>query len=163
MLLSEIARITNGRIITKDAVNHMGERSFRTYEAWKRACKEINPSVQFEGDKDICQAKPGIGEWDGAEGIIYNTKDSKDSALSSLVDLAKGIGKSLMEPTEKAAAGDTKDSIDIANMVPGWYTVDNKGYPTDGPFSKSQCEEIADDENVDYSYFDEGKIKKLRK
>lgn len=64
------------KIGMKDATNYNGERSFQTFEAWKRACKQINPSVVFEGDKDICQAKPGIGEWDGNEGIIY-TKDSK--------------------------------------------------------------------------------------
>jgi len=89
----------------------MGERSFQTYEAWKRACKEINPSVQFEGDKDICQAKPGIGEWDGATGVIYG--GTEDGALS---DLFKGVIDPLLEPTEKAAAGDTKDE-DPGNMI----------------------------------------------
>ena len=81
---------------TKDATNHMGERSFQTYEAWKKACKAINPNVQFEGGKDICQAKPGIGEWDGAEGIIY----TKDAAPGNMVlahkyriDLKEGVGK----------------------------------------------------------------------
>ena len=68
---------------TKDATNYMGERTFQTYEAWKRACKQIDPNVKFDGDKDICQAKPGIGEWDGERGIIYNTKDrkTKDEAI----------------------------------------------------------------------------------
>jgi hypothetical protein len=60
---------------TKDSVNYLGEKEYSTYEAWRTACKKINPSVQFEGDKDICQAKPNIGEWDGSKGIIY-TKDS---------------------------------------------------------------------------------------
>ena len=78
MLLHEIKEIRDGRCITLDAVNHMGERSFQTYEAWRKACKQINSSVQFEGDKDICQAKPGIGEWDGAEGIIYTKDATKD-------------------------------------------------------------------------------------
>lgn len=71
------------KIGTKDATNYNRERSFQTFEAWKRACKQINPSVVFEGDKDICQAKPGIGEWDGNEGIIYTT-DSKIKVKDSI-------------------------------------------------------------------------------
>lgn len=67
---------------TKDATNWMGDRSFRTYEAWKRACKQIDPNVKFDGDKDICQAG-NIGEWDGNEGIIY-TKDSKTKDAGTL-------------------------------------------------------------------------------
>ena len=65
------------RRLSQDAVNSNGEREFQTYEAWRRACRLINNNVQFEGDKDICQAKPGIGEWDGARGIVYaGTKDA---------------------------------------------------------------------------------------
>lgn len=60
----------------KDATNYNGERVFQTYEAWKRACRQIDPNVKFDGDIDICQAGK-IGEWDGDKGVIYNTKDSK--------------------------------------------------------------------------------------
>ena len=67
---------------SKDGTNHLGERTFQTYNAWRASCKAINPNVQFEGDKDMCQAKPGIGEWDGNEGIIY-TKDVKDESLTT--------------------------------------------------------------------------------
>jgi hypothetical protein len=60
----------------RDATNHIGEKEYQTYAAWKAACRKENPGVQFEGDIDICQAKPGIGEWDGNKGIIY-TKDAE--------------------------------------------------------------------------------------
>jgi hypothetical protein len=73
-------------IRTKDALQ--GERTFRTYEAWKRACKEIEPNVKFDGDKDICQAGK-IGEWDGAEGVIYKTKDTADSNSFKEGDIVK--------------------------------------------------------------------------
>lgn len=56
---------------SQDATNYMGEKEYRTYEGWKAACRAMNANVQFEGDKEICNAKPGIGEWDGEKGIIY--------------------------------------------------------------------------------------------
>lgn len=63
----------------KDAVNHLGEKEYNTYAAWRAACKAANPSVVFEGDKDICNAKPGVGEWDGNTGVVYNkTKDAPE-------------------------------------------------------------------------------------
>jgi len=55
-------------------VNHMGEREFQTYAAWKRAVKAINPNAEFYGDKDIGGAK-NIGEWDGATGVIFSDAD----------------------------------------------------------------------------------------
>lgn len=48
-----------------------GDRVYKTYAGWKRAVKAIDPKAQFYGDKDIGGAF-GIGEWDGAEGIIYS-------------------------------------------------------------------------------------------
>ena len=60
--------------------NNLGEKEYRTYAGWKRACKEIAPNVRFEGDKDICNALPGIGEWDGEKGCLYNTEIKKNPA-----------------------------------------------------------------------------------
>lgn len=62
---------------SKDATSHAGEKTYQTYAAWKAACKTINASVQFEGDQEICEAKPGIGQWDGNSGVIY-TKDAEE-------------------------------------------------------------------------------------
>ena len=74
-----------------DSVNHLGEKEYQTYAAWRAACKQANPNVQFEGDKDICQAKPGVGEWGGDKGVIY-TKDSDESSESiSPEEFLKGI------------------------------------------------------------------------
>lgn len=66
-------------------------KKYQTWAGWKRAAKEAGASL-FEGDKDIAQAfgvvdssrpakeHPGdysnlfsVGEWDGAEGIIYES------------------------------------------------------------------------------------------
>ena len=84
MLASDVKEIkdgryiaTDGKVATKDLKNHLGERSFSTYEAWRRACKAIDPNVKFDGDKDICQAG-NIGEWDGASGSIYTKDGGKD-------------------------------------------------------------------------------------
>ena len=59
----------------KDDVNYLGEKVFHTYESWKVACKRVNPNVVFEGNRDICEAKPGVGQWDGVTGVIYKTDD----------------------------------------------------------------------------------------
>lgn len=109
----------------KDALP--GERTFRTYEAWRKACKEINLNVQFEGDKDICQAKPGIGEWDGAEGVIY-TKDADPSYKEKRLALEKEL-KDAQDKGDTAKAkeiqnqineiiktGDSKDELDGATL-----------------------------------------------
>ena len=56
---------------TEDATNHMGETEYSSYERWKQACRAANPSVRFEGSKDICNALPGVGEWDGVVGVVY--------------------------------------------------------------------------------------------
>ena len=98
-LQKQIEDMRNGEMSTKvkDATNYNGEKVFQTYEAWKRACKQIDPNVKFEGDRDICQAGK-VGEWDGDKGIIYNTKDSdqdfytvKDSKPTAKDKLLKGL------------------------------------------------------------------------
>lgn len=81
-LKKKIDEMTSMRIRdskSRDATNWMGERSFRTYEAWRAAVKNIDPNVKIEGDRDIAQAG-NIGEWDGSEGIIYG----KDSITGSI-------------------------------------------------------------------------------
>ena len=58
-------------------VNHLGEREFRNFNAWRRAIKAQYPDATFEGDIDIAQAfgnGRGIGEWDGVRGVIYNAR-----------------------------------------------------------------------------------------
>ena len=112
----------------KDArgnTSHIGERQFDTYEAWKRAVKQIDPNVRFDGDKDICQGG-NIGEWDGAHGIIYS-KDTKDIKINETPDsefdakeLALGI-KTEMEHTD-----DKEEAKSIARdhllEIPDYYT-----------------------------------------
>lgn len=64
-------------IVTRD------ERTFQTYEAWRRAVKAIDPNARIEGDKDIADAA-GIGEWDGARGIIYDTAKAKNRDAATI-------------------------------------------------------------------------------
>jgi hypothetical protein len=52
----------------------------KTYSGWRRATKQKHGNVEFEGDKDICQAfvvkngkRVGVGEWDGAVGEVYES------------------------------------------------------------------------------------------
>ena len=58
--------------------NHLDERTYQDYGAWRRACKAVDPNVVFEGDRDICQAL-GVGEWDGYEGSVYNDASRGDA------------------------------------------------------------------------------------
>lgn len=51
------------------------EKTYRTYAAWRRAILARWPNATFDGDADICSAfcrTIGIGEWDGAIGVIYS-------------------------------------------------------------------------------------------
>lgn len=59
------------------------EREFKTYKAWKRAVKQLDPKAKFTGDEDIDGAfKKGVfdAEWDGAEGhiIMMDSVPSKE-------------------------------------------------------------------------------------
>lgn len=62
-----------------EAKNHMGETEYNTYSGWRAACKRAGAD-EFEGDRDICQAKKGgkgVGEWDGASGSVYDDAHKK--------------------------------------------------------------------------------------
>ena len=52
----------------------MAEKEYQTFTGWKRAVKNIDPSAAFYGNKDIGGAH-GIGEWDGAVGIIFSPEN----------------------------------------------------------------------------------------
>jgi len=77
-----------------EAKNHLGEPEQTTFAGWKRACKQLDPKVWFEGDKDICEAFVGpnpykrgetksIGQWDGDKGSIYKDKVTEAVDLGS--------------------------------------------------------------------------------
>lgn len=75
-----------------DAVNHLGEREYQTYAAWRAAAKAAG-ATSFEGDKDIAHAKgPNghVGEWGGDVGVIYKTRDTKD-AFWNLSDVKQAV------------------------------------------------------------------------
>jgi hypothetical protein len=61
-----------------ESVNHMGDTEYKSYAAWKAACKKMDPEHTIEGDKDVAQAHgkngKGIGDWDGEMGLIYKKK-----------------------------------------------------------------------------------------
>jgi hypothetical protein len=62
-----------------EAKNHMGETEYTTYSGWKAACRKAG-ATEFDGDRDICQAKKdgkGVGEWDGAVGTVYDDAHKK--------------------------------------------------------------------------------------
>lgn len=98
----------------KNPLNHLGERTYYTYAGWKRACKELNPNVKFEGNKDICNALPGIGEWYGDTGSIYNVKETKKNPT-----VRKATGWTKAKPVKRAALG--KFYLSVQNMKNnGW-------------------------------------------
>lgn len=65
-----------------DASNHMGEKEYTNFNAWKTACRSANKAVRFEGDIDICNALPGVGEWDGEKGVVYAQRTGDGLPLS---------------------------------------------------------------------------------
>jgi len=70
-------RAAKGRppVTRRGQTNHLGEREYRTFAAWKKAVQNLFPGATYDGNKDIAHAAfygMGIGEWDGETGIIYN-------------------------------------------------------------------------------------------
>uniref|UniRef100_A0A6M3MBA5 Uncharacterized protein n=1 Tax=viral metagenome TaxID=1070528 RepID=A0A6M3MBA5_9ZZZZ len=120
-LLNEIARITGGRIFMKDSI------SYAEYSRQKKDAEGDLKEAQKNGDsKEISRLETLLKEIDAD----YNTKDS---VLSDLVGLAKKAGEALMEPTEKAAAGDTKDADTE------WFLEnEDTGKKVKGPFATEQ-------------------------
>lgn len=61
-----------------------GEKKFNTYAAWLRAVKAAG-ATKIDGNKDIATALnaqgKGVGEWDGAEGVIYAVKEAEDDSM----------------------------------------------------------------------------------
>ena len=58
-----------------EAKNHLGEKEYQTYSAWRAACKAAGAD-RFEGDKETASAfkgKIGIGEWGGDKGSVYKS------------------------------------------------------------------------------------------
>jgi hypothetical protein len=71
-----------------EAKNHMGEKTYASWDSWKKAIRKAYPEVWFDGDKDIANAMIGakpykqgsthqVGEWDGNEGCIHNLSEGK--------------------------------------------------------------------------------------
>lgn len=63
----------------REGLNHLGEREYQTYGAWRRACIAAG-ATRFEGGRDIANAfgadNSGIGEWGGDLGTVYQKKEA---------------------------------------------------------------------------------------
>jgi len=111
-ILSEIAgegEVKNDSIyggdlfdVNMDAVKKK-EREFKTYQAWKRAVKKLNPNAKFTGDKDIdgsfIKGKYDA-EWDGEVGYIVALDGVTADALTAFDELSKNITKEVFEKVE---------------------------------------------------------------
>jgi len=104
-LLSEIARITGGRIFTKDAAGVRVVPSNKGFFISNENHAVYNPETKKWVNASDDKAEFYFSSRAEAEKVA----ETVDSILTDLVGFAKKIGEELMEPTEKAAAGDTKD------------------------------------------------------
>jgi len=107
-LLSEIARITGGRIFIKDASGVKVVPSNKGFFISNENHDVYNPETKKWVSAPSDKAEFYFSSRAEAERVA----ETVDSVLSDLVGLAKKAGEALMEPTEKAAAGDTKDGDD---------------------------------------------------
>lgn len=87
-----------------ESKSHLGEREFHTYQAWKRACKQIKPDAKFTGDKDIDGCE--VGEWDGEKGVIYNKE-----SIMEYVTIRMSF-KEFMEEYEEEMLRRAKEYVD---------------------------------------------------
>jgi len=118
-------------------LNHLGEREYQTYSGWKAACRKAaeaaNGAVEFEGDRDICQAfivtgvlgtgeggRKGLGEWDGAVGSLYGQPVTKPVADRTTLGVDRW---SLRTEAGKATAivnrllDETRDEFRVGDQV----------------------------------------------
>jgi len=97
-----------------EAANHLGEKTYNSFASWKAACKKANPNVTFEGDKDICNAKPGVGEWDGETGCVY----TKKAVAEATKEIGPAKKKHIKYADWKKAASECHDDIRFIS-IPG--------------------------------------------
>ncbi len=89
--------------VSGDGTRHKRDREFKTYPAWKRAVKKLNPNAKFTGDKDIdgsfTKGKYDA-EWDGEVGYIVALDGVTADALTAFDELSKEITKEAFEKVE---------------------------------------------------------------
>jgi hypothetical protein len=124
-----------------EAKNHMGEVEYRSFSAWKSACKKINPEVWFDGNQDISNAFVGtrpyrrketrsIGEWDGETGAVFQDvpkaaapgKKEKSIEEGHLVENTEAV--ILKQIEAKLAAKGLQDFIHDGSSIESAYLTD---------------------------------------
>ena len=119
-----------------EAVNHLGDKEYTSFNSWKSACKKAG-AEWIDGDRDIANAMKGprpyvrgvthqIGEWDGEVGSVYsqvtetsdedwdeNPYDPDDPApmIGETEELDEISGKTLGSYIQKASA-DARSKFD---------------------------------------------------
>lgn len=110
--------------------NENGDQEFQTFRGWVRAVKLINLNAVINGDKDIASVA-GIGEWDGAKGIIFNPTLRAKFAEKAAATAAPLNLDPITEISKKTLASYVKKSADDLNdqaFSAGWeYGQDRKG------------------------------------
>lgn len=118
-----------------------------TFSGWKAAVKKKHGSdVEFEGDKDICQAfvnkdgkRKGVGEWDGDKGELheaavnatyYDNDAMPANAVDDMQQKAERTGQAERVGIEMKTPKDVMDSIDqrLAEIKDSIDRYDRKGY-----------------------------------
>ncbi len=109
----QLVQVPKGSV--SESANHLGDKEYSSYAAWKAACKKANAEVWFDGDKDIGQAMIGpkpyirgktkaIGEWDGEVGSVYSKKQVKETAYRLNELSPKTLGSYANKATDELAA-----------------------------------------------------------
>jgi hypothetical protein len=90
-----------------EAKDHLGDTEYNSWDAWKRACRKVCPTMTIVGDKDIGEAHDendkSIGQWDGVKGTVYEyakkPKTLKEAASKNMYQVK----------IESGSGGDWKD------------------------------------------------------
>lgn len=118
-----------------------------TFSGWKNAVKKKHGSdVEFEGDKDICQAfvkkdgkRMGVGEWDGDKGELYeaavnatyyDNEAMPANAVDDMQQKAERTGQAERVGIKMKTPKDVIEAIDarLAEIRDSIDRYDRKGY-----------------------------------
>jgi hypothetical protein len=142
-----------------------------TYQAWKKAVKEIDPKASFTGDKDIdsvFKKEEYDGEWDGEKGYItfsegYKSENSIEDLWAFIPPQAGMSWGTLLKLESTRSCQISVKENGVANNPCSKCTYSVRTPKTEELFKKHFNPKLKiTDEDIDYSYSHKKPIDKIK-